>query len=124
MTACSQWIEKLEHPHPPSTREERLKRAREKLSKSAEELQLMLDAFHEVGGLDPLVHRAKSLMREHDKFYESLSNLLEVANPVVEGHRLFEEDTILDRVKAIESLSSRLGFAATLMGPIIRHREP
>jgi hypothetical protein len=117
MTASAQWFEKLEHPHPPLSREERLKRARESGARAKKRLNGQLSVFQSEktmpNAAKVAVSNAASKLAEYHK---ALEGALSAINRDQHFPSPFEEQNIRDSAEAMNSLSSRLKLSAMYLG--------
>jgi hypothetical protein len=56
-----------------------------------------------------------NLESELGRFYTSLTSILKEVSPSDDMPTPFEDDAILERAKALDAISDRLGFAATVL---------
>jgi hypothetical protein len=117
MVASAQWFDKLEHPHPPPSREERLKLARNSRARAENRLKNQLSVFNSEKSLSrdakTAVLRAAKKLADYQK---SVEDALAAIRPDTDFPSPYEEQNIRDNAEAINNLASRLKLSAMFFG--------
>jgi hypothetical protein len=123
MTASALWLDKIQHPIPPPTREERRKKARSILRVGKTRLQAQLETLSLSGERGREVHPiVADLVQKLDDYYRSLEKAMAAMNPFP-GFALGLDDQIMtDHADAANRLATRLKWNIELLG--LGSRQP
>jgi hypothetical protein len=123
MTAAAQWFNKLEHPHPPPSKEERIGRAKESRARAEKRLNSQLSVFRSDGTLPDAAKVAVSKAAENlHEYQKSLEDAIAAINRGQYFPFEYEEQNLRDSAEGMNSLSSRLRLSAIFLG-IGEHRD-
>jgi hypothetical protein len=118
MVASAQWFEKLEHPHPPPSREERLKQARESRMRAAGRLNSQLSIFESEKTLpDDAKTAVKRAAKKLGEYQKSLEDAFAAINRFPYSPSPYdEEQNLRESAEAMNALSSRIKLCAMYLG--------
>lgn len=123
MTASAAWLEMLEHPNPPLTRQQRMDAANKTFRRAKKRLDAKLKLFEHAPAI-PRDTQLKVIQAAQDleAYFDALEEATTALYPTPDFPLIMEDQVVIEHAQALNKLTSRLNVLAMFAG-LETHRD-